>query len=129
MVHGVRTDTVPMPRVNEALLLTATDEPLPAQRPGRPVSIVLDGGAPLDQVRGIEVIRGITFLVRDRTWNTAAADHRDLRIDREGEGFAVTFDARCRTADGDLSWQARITGASRTARSASRRPRRRPPTS
>ena len=77
-----------------------------------PVTVVLEGGAlRWIRYRGIEVIRGIAFLVRDRTWNTASATIENLRIDREGEGFAVTFDARCRTADGDLSWRARITGA------------------
>ena len=102
-------------RRSRHLLLYGTDEPLPAMErlSAGPVSVVLDGGAlRWIRYRGIEVIRSIAFLVRDRTWNTAGAAIDNLRIDREGEGFAVTFDARCRTADGELPWRARITGGS-----------------
>ena len=120
-----------MRRPDRNFVLYGTDEPLPETErlTAGPVTLVLEGGAlRWIRYRGIEVIRGIAFLVRDRTWNTAAATIENLRIDREGEGFAVAFDARCRTADGDLSWR-RGSPAPRTARSASRRSHRRPPTS
>src|SRR5690606_21287822 len=51
------------------------------------------------------------FLVRDRVWNTAPTVIENLRIESDDNGFVVTFDARCRTADGDLAWQARIEGS------------------
>ncbi len=102
-----------MKRPTRNLLLYGTEEPLPetTHLAAGPVNVVLEGGA-LRWIRygGIEVIRGIAFLVRDRMWNTAPAGIENLRIDREGGRFAVAFDALCRTADGDLPWRARITG-------------------
>ncbi|MDT1062044.1 hypothetical protein RM190_09265 [Paracoccus sp. CPCC 101403] len=59
-----------------------------------PLSLRLEGGALRDiRWNGIEAIRGIAWLVRDRDWGTLPARIRNLRIDREDAGFRVHFGA------------------------------------
>lgn len=99
---------------NRNLLLYGSDEPLPQTEhlAAGPVTVALEGGTlRWIRYRGIEVVRGIAFLVRDRMWNTAPATIANLRIERAGAGFAVAFDALCETADGDLTCRAQIAGA------------------
>ena len=91
-----------------------TDEPLPERRLLRagPVSATLENGA-LRWIRygDVEVLRGIAFLVRDRAWGTPTPKIAALKVEEEAAGFRVTFDALCRTDDGDLPWSAEITGS------------------
>src|SRR5262249_19046159 len=96
-----------------ALKLYGTLEPVPQRRPLKagPVSATLENG----QLRWIklgevEVIRAVAFLVRDRNWSTCNPEIANLRIAEEGGGFAVTFDALCRTPDGELPWRADFRG-------------------
>ena len=76
-----------------------------------PVSATLENGA-LRWIRldGIEVLRGIAFLVRDRNWGTPTPRVSDLIVDQAGQEFRVTFNALCATADGELPWSAEIVG-------------------
>ena len=91
-----------------------TDEPLPERRLLRagPVSATLENGA-LRWIRygDVEVLRGIAFLVRDRAWGTTTPEIAALKVEEGAAGFRVTFDALCRTDDGDLPWSAEITGS------------------
>ncbi len=99
--------------VDRTIALFGTNEPLPeriALQAG-PVSVTLENGA-LRWIRlnGIEVLRGVAFLVRDQVWDTAATEISDLRIEQSDNGFRVTFNALCRTRDGELPWTAEIVG-------------------
>ena len=54
-----------------------------------PLSAELDNGA-LRYIRfgGVEVLRGIAFLVRDENWGTFTPTIEDLRVDASDDGFA-----------------------------------------
>jgi hypothetical protein len=79
-----------------------------------PLTAIFSGGALRSvSLLGIEVIRGIYFLIRDRNWATAVPELRNVAVE-EGEGrFAVTFEAHCWTpTDGQaLLWNGTITGS------------------
>jgi D-apionolactonase len=99
--------------IDRAIKLFGTDEPVPEQRRlvAGPVTATLEDG----QLRWIklgdtEVIRAIAFLIRDRIWSTCPPEISNLRIDENGGGFVVTFDALTRTSDGDLPWHAEFRG-------------------
>lgn len=44
---------------------------------------------------GTEVLRAISYLVRDRDWGTYSAEIADLKIAQNGDLFEVTYRARC----------------------------------
>jgi hypothetical protein len=56
------------------------------------------------------VIRGISFLVRSRTWGTLTQELRDLGVDETARSFTVTYTARVRDGGHSLSYVAYING-------------------
>lgn len=78
-----------------------------------PLSVELDNGA-LRYVRvgGIEVLRGISFLVRDENWGTDTPVLDDLQIDEKPDAFSVVYRGTSAGASGRLVYQARIAGGS-----------------
>ncbi|MGA1803106.1 D-apionate lactonase [Rhizobium sp. HT1-10] len=54
-------------------------------------------GGQLRAVRydGVEVLRGVAFLVRDRDWGTYDPDIDNLVVDQRADGFSVSYTARC----------------------------------
>lgn len=97
--------------VDRAIALFGTNEPLPERitLQAGPVSATLENGAlRWIKLNGIEVLRGVAFLVRDQVWDTAATEISDLSIEQNEGGFRVTFNALCRTGDGELPWIAEI---------------------
>lgn len=76
-----------------------------------PLTATLENGA-LRWIRhgDVEVLRAIAFQVRDRNWDTPEPLVTNLVVQQEKSGFRVTFDALCRSADGELPWVAEITG-------------------
>ncbi|PYE29416.1 hypothetical protein C8J32_1011286 [Rhizobium sp. PP-CC-3A-592] len=76
------------------------------------LSAELSGGA-LRNIRfdGVEVLRAVSFLVRDRDWGTYDPEIEDLVVDQRADGFTVTYRATCHGPDGtQLVLQARIEG-------------------
>jgi hypothetical protein len=60
---------------------------------------------------GVEVLRGIAFLVRDRDWGTYDPEIRDLAISQHDHGFDVTYTTICTGPDStDLAVKAKILG-------------------
>lgn len=58
---------------------------------------------------GIELVRGIQYLVRDRDWGTLSPDISDLSVQDEDQGLAIAFTASCIGPDGDrLTYRAQI---------------------
>ena len=95
----------------DALLIYGTDEPLPEERTLRagPLTAIFTGGALRSiKVRGVEVIRGLAFLVRDRNWGTLAPALSDVRIKEGGDRFSVGFTARGSLDGAELAWEGRI---------------------
>ena len=101
--------------LDRAIALFGTAQPIPEriELTAGPVSATLESGA-LRWIRynGTETLRGIAYLVRDRNWNTASPQLSNLTVQQTGAGFRVTFDALCRTSDGELPWSAEIIGES-----------------
>src|SRR5690348_13958155 len=100
--------------IDRAIALFGTTEPAAAltELKAGPLTVTLENGA-LRWIRydGIEALRGIAFLVRDRSWGTPTPMISNLELRQSEAGFRVTFDALCRTEDGELPWRAEITGA------------------
>jgi hypothetical protein len=99
--------------MERALKLFGTTEPVPetVELAAGPVTVDLENGALRGvRLKGVEVLRGIFFTVRDHNWSTAVPELSNLKIERQGGGFRVTFDAVSRTAGGELPWRADITG-------------------
>ncbi len=60
---------------------------------------------------GVEVLRAISYLVRDKDWGTYAPRLSNLNFVESGENFEVSFDAICEGPDeGALALRASITG-------------------
>jgi D-apionolactonase len=57
-----------------------------------------------------EVIRRIYVTVRGPDWSTIPADLQDLKIDREPEGFLVSYRAVYKQGDIDFAWTVGIRG-------------------
>ena len=87
-------------------------QPLRTLRAGA-LSVEFDNGA-IRYVRigGIEVLRGIAFLVRDENWGTYTPVLEDLQIDESPEAFSISYRATCDGASGRLVYQARMVGRS-----------------
>ncbi|MCD7108713.1 hypothetical protein LRX75_06625 [Rhizobium sp. DKSPLA3] len=86
-----------------AFRLTGTVRMEPGSRllaAGR-LSAELSGGA-LRNIRydGTEVLRAVSFLVRDRDWGTYDPQIEDLVVDQRADGFTVTYRATCHGPEG-----------------------------
>lgn len=76
------------------------------------LSVVLQSGA-LRQISigGIEVIRGIAFVVRDKNWGTYRQEITDLEIIEGDAGIRISYSAVCRDGEQVLSYDATIEGS------------------
>src|SRR5665213_1689794 len=59
---------------------------------------------------GIEMIRAISFIVRDKNWGTYDSVISDLKISEEGEGFRVVYQATAKDASQEFRYTAEIVG-------------------
>jgi hypothetical protein len=84
-----------------ALYGTEKSEALPVRLTAGRLTADLAGGN-LRTVRydGVEVLRGVAFLVRDRDWGTYNPAIENLVIDQRDDGFAVSYTAACQAPDG-----------------------------
>ncbi len=99
---------------SQAVKLFGTEEPTPTAEilVAGELSAELDAGnLRYIRYRGREVIRAISYVVRDRLWGTFGAEIEDLAIDRREGGFTVTYRARCRDESQSFAYEARIAGS------------------
>ena len=60
---------------------------------------------------GVEVLRAVGYIVRDKDWGTYAPLLSNLRTQREADLFHVSYDAQCSSTDGAaLVYSATISG-------------------
>ncbi|WP_321931458.1 D-apionate lactonase [Paraburkholderia guartelaensis] len=81
-----------------------TEQPVtPARRlEAGPWSAWLIDGALHDiRYQGTEVIRAVSFLVRDKDWGTCRPDIERIHVEETAGGFHVAYEARCANPDGD----------------------------
>ncbi len=101
---------------DRSMTLFGTDEPSEAERvlAAGPLTAIFSAGALRSiSLQGTEVLRNISFLIRDRNWATVVPEIRDLEIEETDRGFALSFAAHCRTpSDGQpLVWRGTIEGS------------------
>jgi hypothetical protein len=100
-------------QLDRNLKLLGTADPAPERLSLRagPVTAEFEAGG-LRYIRhdGVEAVRAISFLIRDKYWGTPSPRVANLRIQERGEGFRLTFDATCSTAQGELAWTGEVTG-------------------
>ncbi|MGH6944453.1 MAG: hypothetical protein ACREH6_09565, partial [Geminicoccaceae bacterium] len=61
---------------------------------------------------GVEALRAVAFLVRDRHWATYAPTLSNLKIGQGSSSFSISYDATCSDEDQSLRYGAKITGRS-----------------
>ena len=59
---------------------------------------------------GVEVLRAVSFLVRDENWGTYTATLRELSIEQDQQHFVIRYAATCSRADQSIDYEARIEG-------------------
>ncbi|SIR24107.1 hypothetical protein SAMN05880582_108122 [Rhizobium sp. RU20A] len=94
--------------------LYGTSEPLPASRllsAGPLLARLQDGNLRTIRFAGHEVLRGVSFLIRDKDWGTCAPEISDLSVSEDASAFAVRYKARFVAPDGaELVCRAEIKG-------------------
>jgi D-apionolactonase len=98
---------------SRAIKLFGTEEavnPLRILKAGE-LTAELDGGN-LRHISygGTEVIRAVSFIVRDRNWGTYNPDIEDLKIEETPDRFAITYTALARDDRQSVRYSARIEG-------------------
>ncbi len=74
-----------------------------------PLTAVLDnGGLRYIRYRGVEVLRGIAYLVRDKNWGTYTPAIEGLKVRQGKDGFTVSYGATCHDADQAIRYDAKI---------------------
>lgn len=64
------------------------------------------------RINGVEALRAVSFIVRDKNWGTYNPVIENLKVDETGEGFTVTYDAVCKDAEQEFRYSATIEGRS-----------------
>jgi D-apionolactonase len=97
--------------MNRGLKLYGTEEPAGQQRilnAGALTAILDNGGLRYIRYRGIEVLRAIAYLVRDKNWGTYAPVISKLEVSQGEDGFIVTYDAVCKDNEQKIAYRATI---------------------
>ncbi len=98
---------------SRSIRLFGTDEPVAPPRllSAGPLTAELEAGN-LRYIRfgGVEVMRAISFIVRDKDWGTYGPRIDDLEVEETGDRFTVTYRARTADAAQAFAYEARIEG-------------------
>ena len=98
---------------SRAVKLFGTDVPDGKRRElaAGPIAALFDNGAlRYIRYRGVEVLRGIAYLLRDKNWGTYSPIIENLKIKQGKAGFVVSYNATCRDTEQTLSYMAKIEG-------------------
>ncbi|NZD54648.1 D-apionate lactonase [Rhizobium leguminosarum] len=88
------------------------DPPPVRLRAGKLEADLANGNLRTIRYNGTEVLRAISYLVRDRDWGTYSPEITDLRIEQNDDRFEVAYLARCAGPDDTrLVIDVRITGS------------------
>ncbi|WP_299815634.1 hypothetical protein [uncultured Roseibium sp.] len=99
---------------DEALSLFGTTQP-PAPyrilRAGALTARLENGNLRYVSFEGVEILRAISYVVRDRDWGTLAPRIEDMRVEEGAEKFTVSYDAVFANAGATLKVSTRIEGS------------------
>jgi len=108
-------DDMTSARTSRAIKLCGTEQPDGVVRvlKAGPLSVELDNGnLRYLRVAGVEVLRGLAFLVRDENWGTCIPTLSDLVVEQRPDSFSVRYRADCERTGQKLSYVAHIEGRS-----------------
>jgi hypothetical protein len=97
--------------LTRAIKLTGTDVKEGKRRilTAGPITAMFDNGAlRYIRYRGVEVLRGVAYLVRDKNWGTYAPVIENLKIRQGKDSFGVSYTATCRDKDQAICYEAKI---------------------
>ena len=97
--------------LTRAIKLTGTDVAEGKRRllTAGPITAMFDNGAiRYIRYRGAEVLRGVSYLLRDKDWGTYAPIIEDLNIRQGKDGFAITYTATAKDKTQGMRYAARI---------------------
>lgn len=78
---------------------------------GRLAADLINGNLRTITYDGVEVLRAVSYLVRDRDWGTHSPRIENLAIEQGESAFSVSYKAHCTGPDGtDLAIEAKIAG-------------------
>jgi hypothetical protein len=95
------------------MILFGTDEPVPPPiilRAGPLTAELEDGNLRYIRLHGHEMIRAVSYLVRDRNWGTYRPEIRDLSVESNEAQFIVRYLGQVADAEQSLTYRARIEG-------------------
>ncbi|MEJ1156743.1 hypothetical protein [Prosthecomicrobium sp. N25] len=95
------------------LALFGTAEPPPATlslQAGALTLDLVDGAVGTVTRNGVEILRGIAFLIRDEAWGTPAAELEPLAVETRPDGFRVAWRGRIAVAGAAFAFTARLEG-------------------
>jgi hypothetical protein len=98
---------------SRAIMLFGTEQAVapPKSLRAGPLTVELENGnLRYIRYRGIEVLRAISFLVRDRNWATYGPAIENLKVGQGPDSFTVSYDATCKDAAQELRYGATIKG-------------------
>ena len=98
---------------SRSIVLCGTEQPNVVGRilEAGPLSVEFDNGnLRYLRVGGVEVLRGLAFLVRDENWGTYTPVVSKLLIDQRANGFSVSYHAVCGRPGQDIGYDATIEG-------------------
>lgn len=99
---------------SRAICLFGTEEPVDPPRVVKAGDLTAEfetGNLRYIRYGGIEMIRAISFIVRDRNWATYAPILSNLLIEEDDEGFAISYDAETKDREQAFRYSAKITGS------------------
>jgi hypothetical protein len=104
-----------MTTISKAVALFGTEEAVAPPKTFRagPLTVELEAGN-LRHIRfaGVEAMRAVAFLVRDRNWATYCPTLENLKVGQGGADFLISYDAICSDEAQRLRYSARITARS-----------------
>src|SRR5579863_3500136 len=98
---------------SRAIRLFGTDEPVALSRilvAGRLTAELEAGNLRYVRFGGIEMIRAISFIVRDKNWGTYNPRISNLEVVEDDEGFRVSYDAVASDAAQEFRYSALVVG-------------------
>ncbi len=99
------------PALSRAIKLYGTDVPDGKRRTltAGSITAMLDNGAlRYIRYRGTEVLRGISYLLRDKNWGTYGPAIEDLKVRQGKDGFSVSYTATAKDKEQGMRYAARI---------------------